>query len=125
VIYDTDVIIRVLRGHAKAARAVDDAEGRAVSVVTYMELLQGARDKAEVRAIKSFLTDLGFALLPLTENIGHRASIYMEEYGLSASLAMADAFIAAAAVEANEPLITGNHKHYKAIKELELKRFRP
>lgn len=125
VIFDTDVIIWVLRGNAKAAKAVDDADARALSVVTYMELLQGARDKAEVRAIKSFLADMRFALLPLTENIGHRASIYMEEYGLSISMSMADALIAATAVEANESLITGNDKHYKAIKELELKRFRP
>ncbi|MCC5828737.1 MAG: PIN domain-containing protein [Phycisphaeraceae bacterium] len=119
------MIIWVLRGSAKAAKAVDDADGRAISVVTYMELLQGARDKAEVRAIKSFLADMRFATLPLTENIGHRASIYMEEYGLSISMSMADALVAAAAIEANQPLITGNDKHYRAIKELDLKRFRP
>jgi predicted nucleic acid-binding protein len=124
MLFDTDVLIWVLRGNAKAAKAVDDADARALSVVAYMELLQGARDKAEVRAIKSFLTDMQFALLPLTENIGHRASIYMEEYGLSISMSMADALIAATAIEANELLITGNDKHYKAIKELELKRFR-
>ena len=125
VIFDTDVLIWVLRGNGKAAKAVDDANTRALSVVAYMELLQGARDKAEVRAIKSFLADMQFAMLPLTENIGHRASIYMEEYGLSISMSMADALIAAAAVEVNEQLITGNDKHYKAIKELDLKRFRP
>jgi len=125
MLFDTDVLIWVLRGNAKAARAVDGADTRAICVVTYMELLQGARDKTEVRAIKSFLADMQFALLPLTENIGHRASIYMEEYGLSVSMSMADALIAAAAIEANEPLITGNDKHYKAIRELDLKRFRP
>lgn len=124
MLFDTDVLIWVLRGSAKAAKAVDDADARAISVVTYMELLQGARDKGEVRAIKSFLTDMRFALLPLTENIGHRASIYMEEYGLSFSMGMADALIAATSVEASEPLLTGNDKHYKAVRELELKRFR-
>lgn len=125
MIVDTDVLIWVLRGHAKAADAVDAAEARAIAVVTYMELLQGARDKREVKAIKSFLADMQFRTLPLTENIGHRASIYMEEYGLSISMSMADALIAATAIEANEQLLTGNEKHYKAIKELDLKRFRP
>jgi predicted nucleic acid-binding protein len=38
---------------------------------------------------------------------------------------MADALIAAAAIEANEPLLTGNDRHYRPIKELEVKRFRP
>lgn len=125
VIFDTDVLIWVLRGHAKAADAVDATEARSIAVVTYMELLQGAHDKREVKAIKSFLADMQFRTLPLTENIGHRASIYMEEYGLTISISMADALIAATAIEANEQLITGNEKHYKAIKELDLKRFRP
>jgi predicted nucleic acid-binding protein len=125
VLFDTDVLIWVLRGRAKAADAVDAAEARAIAVVTYMELLQGARDSREVKAIKSFLADLKFRTLPLTENIGHRASIYMEEYGLSIAMSMADALIAATAIEANEKLITGNEKHYKAIKELQLVRFRP
>lgn len=125
VIFDTDILIWVLRGNAKAAKTVDLANTKALSVVSYMELLQGARDKAEVRAIKSFLVDLNFTLIPLTENTGHRASIYMEEYGLSIAMSMADALIAATAVENNQVLITGNSKHYKAVKELELKRFRP
>ena len=125
MIFDTDVLIWVFRGNAKAARAVDRAAERCISVVTYMELIQGARDKRELKVIKSFLTDLRFATLPLTENTGHRASIYMEEYALSASIGMADALIAAAAIEANHPLLTANTKHYKPIKELQLKQFRP
>ena len=125
MLFDTDVLIWVLRGNAKAAKAVDAADTRAVSVVTYMELLQGARDKREVRAIKSFLADMQFQTLSLTENIGHRASIYMEEYGLSVSMGLADALIAATAAEANEPLATANDKHYKLVTELTIKRFRP
>ncbi len=124
MIIDTDVLIWVLRGNPKAARAVDRAHGRAISVVTYMELVQGARDKREMGAIKSFLADLRFGLLPLTENIGHRASIYMEEYGLSAGMTMAYALIGATAVECHEQLLTANVKHYKPIRELQIKTFR-
>jgi hypothetical protein len=125
MLIDTDVLIWMLRGNVKAARAVDAAEHRSVSVVTYMELLQGARDKREVKIIQSFLADLQFHMRPLTENIGHRASIYMEEYRLTVAMTLADVLIAAAAIEAHEPLLTGNDKHYKPIKELEVKRFRP
>ena len=125
MIFDTDVLIWVFRGNAKAARAVDRADERAISVVTYMELLQGARDKREIKGVKSFLADMQFRTLPLSENIGHRASIYMEEYGLSTSMGMTDALIAATVIEANEHLLTGNDKHYKVVRDLALKRFRP
>jgi predicted nucleic acid-binding protein len=124
LVFDTDVLVWVFRGNAKAARAVDRCAERAISIVTYMELLQGVRQQSESRAIKDFLGDLRFRTLPLTENTGHRASIYMEEYGLSVGLGVADSLIAATAVEANEPLFTGNDRHYNPIKELNLKRFR-
>jgi predicted nucleic acid-binding protein len=125
MLFDTDVLIWVLRGNAKGAQAVDACDQRSLSVVTYIELLQGARNKAEIRAIKAFLADIRFTSIPLTENIGHRASIYMEEYVLADSMSMADALIAATAIEANQSLISGNAKHFKAIQELDIKRFRP
>ena len=125
MIFDTDVLIWVLRGNTKAAKAVDEADTRAISVVTYMELLQGARDQREVKAVKSFLADMAFRTLPLTENIGHRASIYVEEYGLASEMGMADALIASTAVEGHESLLTGNAKHYRVVKKLDLVRFRP
>ncbi len=120
MLFDTDVLIWVLRGNARAARVVDDADARGLSIVSYMELLQGARDKREVRIIKAFLADLRFRTVPLTENIGHRAAIYMEEYGLAVAMSMADALIAATAVENHEQLMTSNRKHYKPIGELDL-----
>ncbi|MDP1559758.1 MAG: hypothetical protein Q8K59_09065 [Nitrosomonas sp.] len=62
---------------------------------------------------------------PFTENIGHRALIYVEEYALSANMIAGDAIIAATAVENNMPLSSSNVKHFKAVKELELKTFKP
>lgn len=124
MLFDSDVLIWFLRGHVRAARAVDDAPDRAVSVVTCMELLQGARDKQEIRTIRSFLAEFGFQVIPLSENIGHRALVYMEEYGLRGGMCMADALIAASAVEHRLTLFTGDRKHYKAINDLETKFFR-
>ncbi len=124
MLIDTDVLIWVLRGNAKAARIVDETQERNISVVTFMELLQGACDKSESRLIKSFLADLGFRTLPLTENIGHRAAIYVEEYGLGAGLRTADALIAATAAENGLVLCTGDRTHYRAIRDLALETFR-
>lgn len=125
MIFDTDILIWFLRGNTKAARAVDAEKQRSISVVTYMELLQGSRNKQEAHAIKAFLKDFGFSTLPLSDNIGHRASIYVEEYALSNAVGVADALVAATAVEEHEALFSANTKHFKCIKELQLKPFRP
>jgi len=125
MLFDTDVLIWVLRGNPKAAKAVEDGSPRALSVVSYMELLQGARDKREIKAIRSFLADFGFEVVPLSENIGHRAAIYMEQYALKGALRLADALIAATAVETARALCSANRKHYKPISGLDLKVFRP
>ena len=66
-----------------------------------------------------------FYILPLTENIGHRASIYIEEYALASGIRAGDAIVAATAVENNLPLASSNAKHYRSIKELTLKIFKP
>ena len=125
MLFDTDILIWVLRGNAKAARFVDEVRARHISVVTLMELLQGARDKRETRLIKRFVVELGFRTMPLTETIGHRAVVYMEEYGLSSGLRVADALIAATAADNGLTLCTGDRSHYRAISELVLKPFRP
>jgi predicted nucleic acid-binding protein len=125
VIFDTDVLIHAQRGSRQAALAIDSAEDRCVSVLSLMELLQGARDKADLRTIKRFMVELAFAALPLSENVGHRALVYIEEYGLSSGLRAADAIIAATAVEAAMPLMTANVKHFRAIKDLDLVVFKP
>jgi len=125
MVFDTDVAIWALRGGAKAAQSINKAKIRAVSLVTYMELVQGARDKRELQAIKAFLTAFEFETLPLTENLGHRASIYLEEYGLVVGMGMADALIAATAIETNATLMTANRQHFKSIQELSLMTFTP
>ena len=125
MIFDTDIIIWYLRGNTKAAKAIDTCDNKAISVMTYMELLQGARDKSEQKTIRSMLTDLGFQTISLTENIGHRAAIYMEEYSLKVAMCAADAIIGATAVETSQELYTANNKHYKPISDLDIKIFRP
>lgn len=125
MLFDTDVLIWALRGRLDAAQCIEAAEERRVSVVTYMDLLQGARDAAEQRMIQRFLADAGFATMPLSEAIGHRAVVYMEEYGLKGGMALGDALVAATAAEAHLPLCTANRKHYRLISDITLRVFRP
>jgi hypothetical protein len=125
MIFDTDIFIWAQRGNARAANLINSAMERYLSIQTYMELLQGATDKSQQRLVKRFIADLGFQTLPLTETIGHRALIYIEEYGISSGLRTGDAIIAATAVENNLPLSSSNAKHFRIIRELDLKVFRP
>ena len=125
VIFDTDIFIWVQRGHARAARLIEQEEERMLSVHSYMELLQSAKNKQQHEYTKSFLNDFGFSMLPLTENIGHRAAIYVEQYALSHGLRAGDAVIAATAAESNLVLCSSNAKHFKPIRDLKLKIFRP
>jgi predicted nucleic acid-binding protein len=125
VIFDTDILVWIQRGNEKAAALVDSEAERYLSILSYMELLQTASSKKQHTTVKEFLRLYGFQLLPLTENIGYRASIYIEEYSLSSGLRAGDAIVAATATEDNMVLATGNGKHFKPIKDLALKVFRP
>jgi predicted nucleic acid-binding protein len=125
VLFDTDVLIWVQRGNKRAARTIESTHERTMSILTYMELMQCPISKDMQRIIKSFVSDFDFVILPLTENIGHRAAIYIEQYSLSTGMRAGDAIIAATAVENNIPLVTANKKHFKDIAGLELKIFTP
>lgn len=125
MIFDTGIFIWIERGNRKAADLIDATSERFLSIQSYMELLQGAKDRKQQRLIKQFISDLNFTVLPLTENIGHRALVYVEEYGISSGMRAGDAVIAATAVENNLSLASGNGKHFKAVQELDLKIFKP
>jgi predicted nucleic acid-binding protein len=125
VLFDTDILIWIQRGNHRAAALVEREEERCISVLTYMELLQGAREKRQHEHILDFLREFSFLILPLSENIGHRAAIYVEEYSLSHGLRAGDAMIAATATENGLTLCTSNVRHYRPIKELKVRVFKP
>lgn len=125
MIFDTDVIIWVQRGNNKAARLIDSCDERYISIQTYMELLQNAKNKTQHQYIKTFLHEYNFTVLPLTENIGHRAAIYIEEYSLGNGITAGDAIIAATTIENKLILSTGSKKHFSHIKDLPAKYFSP
>jgi predicted nucleic acid-binding protein len=125
VIFDTDIFIWVQRRNLKAAALIEKEDERLLSVVSYMELLQGATGKQQHAYVKDFLSTFGFTVLPLSGNIGHRALVYMEEYSLSHGLRTTDALIAATATENNITLSSSNAKHFKPIRDLKFKPFHP
>ena len=125
MLFDTDIFIWLQRGNKKAAHLIEKSQVRYISIQSYMELLQDAQNKKQHEYVKDFLTQFNFIVLPLTENIGHRALIYIEEYTLSCHLRAADAIIAATAVENNMPLVSSNLKHFRPLQDLKLEAFLP
>ena len=125
MIVDTDVLIWFLRGNQAATDFILEAMPFSISIVTYMELVQGMRDKRELAKMKKAFAEMKVKILPLTEDISLRASDYVESYALSHSMEMADALIAGTCMEENDTLVTANDKHYRVVEGLRMMVFRP
>jgi len=125
MIVDTDVLVWYLRGNARAAEALAAAGRFRISAVTYMELVQGMRNKDELRHFRTALRAWGTEVLQIDDVISTRAMLYVEQYSLSHGMRLADALIAATAVAHGSRLLTGNNRHYRAIPDLVIEEFRP
>ncbi len=97
VLVDTDVLVWYMRGNLKAKKVIDQLGAFYISSVNYMELLQGIRNKEELRMLRHFLTRRQVEIVHVSEEISQKALNCMEEYSLSHNLRMADAMIAATA----------------------------
>ena len=120
---DTDVLIWHLRGYGQATHRLDLEDTLTLSAVSYLEVLQGIRNKAELAALKKMLERRSAAVLPITEAITQQAISLMESLALSHGLQMGDALISATALEPRLPVLTGNVKHFAAVEHLFLEGF--
>ena len=125
VLMDTDVLIWYLRGNEEAYKLIHSLPHICISSVTYMELVQGMRNKDELRTLQKTLKQWNVKTIYVNEEISAKALFFVEEYFLSHSMQLADALIGATATMYGMTLITANDKHYKIIKELEMQVFRP
>ncbi|MDN3517847.1 type II toxin-antitoxin system VapC family toxin [Aquisalimonas lutea] len=125
MLVDTDVLIWNLRGNERAAQVLDEQEALAFSAVTYMELVQGLRNKDEFRRLRQAIRYWHATIIHVDASTSARASFLMEEHALSDSLQVADALIAATALETGCELLTGNVKHYRKLPGVSLQAFRP
>ena len=121
IIVDTDILIDVGRGDETAVKYLESLEKSkrlAVSAVTYMELIVGCENKRDQHAVERFVRR--FEVLALTEAITEKAIELLLTYRLSHGLLIADALIAATAIERNEPLVSKNQRDYRFIDGLDL-----
>ncbi|MBU0560101.1 MAG: type II toxin-antitoxin system VapC family toxin [Bacteroidetes bacterium] len=125
IMIDTDVLIWYLRGNMKAKVTIEKLSGFFISVVTYMELVQGMRNKRELTLLRSALRKWNVKILFINEDISAKAMFLVEQHFLSNSLLLSDALIASTAISNGLKLLTGNTKYYKIIKNIELEGYKP
>jgi predicted nucleic acid-binding protein len=125
MLVDTDVLVWYMRGNEKARRAIVNLNSFSISVVTYMELVQGLRNKEELNVLRNSLKGWKAEIIYINEEISTKAMFLVEQYYLSHSIQLADALVGATSVIYGQPLLTANTKHYNMIKNIILKKFRP
>jgi predicted nucleic acid-binding protein len=104
---DTNILIDFLRGVPAARDELGRYEDKAISVVTWMEVMAGAPVPAE-RGTRAFLD--GFALVELDEKIAERAVTLRREHRLK----LPDAIIWASAQVHAMLLVTRDTKGFPA-----------
>ena len=123
MIVDTDVLIWYSRGNQKAIKLIHSLDFFSISVITYMEIVQGVRNKGELNSFKKALGILNIKLIQIDEIISTKAMFFVEQYTLSHSMELADALIGATSIIKNLQLVTGNDKHYKYLPEINIQKF--
>lgn len=118
MLIDTDILIWAMRGRAEAIEYLTTNKDKSLSIVTYMEILQGVRNKREQSIFEHYCETENYHLLPVNEAISLSAVALVKQYGLSHHMQMADALIAATATHHNLPLLSANQKHYRFIDNL-------
>ena len=125
MIFDSDILIWVFRRDAQAIGFLESQTTRLASIITLMEVLAGARSKAELATTRSFFVEFGIELIPMSVSISYAAANLIEEHALTDGLDITDALIAATARETGATLATANYRHFKNIPNLMLHRFHP
>jgi predicted nucleic acid-binding protein len=124
VIIDSDVLIWYLKGNENARQIINSNIPFKISVMNYMELIQGMDDKRSLKIFQKQLKNWSVEILHITEKISEIAMELVENYYLSHSMELADSIIAATALENNEILLTANDKHYKYIPNIQVNKFK-
>ena len=104
-LFDTNILIDYLRGIPQSRAECDQHSDRAVSIITWMEVMAGSTAANEADA-RSCL--LNFYTLPLTAEVAARAFLLRR----AGRIKLPDAIIQATAEAAGRILITRNSRDF-------------
>ena len=109
-VFDTNILIDLFNNHVEAADAIDrTASHRAISLITWMEVMVGARrhgQEAKTAAVMG-----AFEIIDITWEIAERSVLLREHHGMK----LPDAIILATAQSRSCPLISRNTKDFSGI----------
>jgi predicted nucleic acid-binding protein len=105
---DSDILLDFLDGYGAAAREIARYHECCVSIISWMEILAGARNQADEDVRRGFLGH--FRIVPLTAQVAEEAVRLRREYRLK----LPDAVIWASAITENCLLVSRNTKHFPA-----------
>jgi len=127
VICDTDVLIdyfdQTRTRHSDTRLILEEDIGLnnvLMSSITKMELLLGATNKIDFGIVEKKLNRFTIIIILINGRINLKAIELIQSYRLSHGLALADAMIAATAIETKLKLFTYNIKDFKFISKLSL-----
>ena len=112
LVLDSDILIEILRGRPEASQWLTSLGSQTVgiSVVTRMEILQGARDRQEQMILIAQLNRYELVFLDAGDAL--QALEWFEAYHLSHGVGIMDCLIAASALRIEKPFYTFNVRHY-------------
>jgi len=112
---DNNVISQILKGNQTVTNFVLNLDF-AICATVYIEALQGSISNSQKNTIKKLIDN--FPLLLITPDISRRAIELINSYSNSHGLMLADALIAATALENDLTLVTYNIDDFKFIQDL-------
>ncbi|HEV7645722.1 MAG TPA: PIN domain-containing protein [Pyrinomonadaceae bacterium] len=114
---DTNVLSKIFYGNVEVKTFLASLK-IGIDTIVYIECIQGSISNSDKNLIKRSLQSLKF--YPLNDQIAQTAIELIDKYSNSRGLFLADAMIAATAIEYGLTLITFNVDDFKFIKELKI-----
>jgi predicted nucleic acid-binding protein len=104
-LFDTNILIDYLNGIEQAKIELDRYSDKAISLITWMEVMVGATPETE-EILRSFLS--GFVNLPIDEQVGGLAVSLRKQHKIK----LPDAIVWATALADKRLLVTRNTKDF-------------
>lgn len=112
---DTNVFSKIFKGDLAVTHFVKNLDA-VIDTTIYIECLQGSKSNQEKRIVKKVSDN--FPLLPITSKVSERAVELIDKYSNSHGLLLADALIAATALENDLTVLTYNIGDFQFIADL-------